>query len=65
MDSAHLVICLHFTSQRPYMAVGTLRDQVIYPDSHLEQVKKGVMDHHLEDILAKVIVVFIIFILRL
>lgn len=36
------------------MAVGTLRDQVIYPDSHIEQVKKGVMDKHLEEILAKV-----------
>ena len=36
------------------MAVGTLRDQVIYPDSHTEQLRKGVKDQELADILEKV-----------
>ncbi|KAK0069404.1 ATP-binding cassette sub-family D member 3 [Biomphalaria pfeifferi] len=45
---------LFYVPQRPYMAVGTLRDQVIYPDSHAEQLKKGVRDEELAEILAKV-----------
>ncbi|BFZ00189.1 hypothetical protein BsWGS_03228 [Bradybaena similaris] len=45
---------LFYVPQRPYMAVGTLRDQVIYPDSHTEQLKKGVRDEQLADILNKV-----------
>ena len=36
------------------MAVGTLRDQVIYPDNHAEQLRKGVKDQELADILEKV-----------
>lgn len=36
------------------MTVGTLRDQVIYPDSHEEQIKKGTKDLDLLDILSKV-----------
>ena len=36
------------------MAVGTLRDQIIYPDSPQEQKKKRVSDRDLEDILKKV-----------
>lgn len=36
------------------MTVGTLRDQVIYPDSHEEQIKKGTKDSDLLDILSKV-----------
>lgn len=45
---------LFYVPQRPYMAVGTLRDQVIYPDNHSDQLKKGVKDEELQDILAKV-----------
>ena len=36
------------------MAAGTLRDQIIYPDSPQEQKKKRVSDIDLEDILKKV-----------
>ncbi|CAL1538009.1 unnamed protein product [Lymnaea stagnalis] len=45
---------LFYVPQRPYMAVGTLRDQVIYPDNHAEQLKKGVRDEELAEILDKV-----------
>ena len=35
------------------MTIGTLRDQVIYPHTHEEQLKRGVSDEELQDYLNK------------
>ncbi|KAF7852570.1 hypothetical protein EAF04_010971 [Stromatinia cepivora] len=40
-----------FLPQRPYLSVGTLRDQVIYPDGELEMRSKGRRDIELKRIL--------------
>ncbi|KAJ8397566.1 hypothetical protein AAFF_G00438420 [Aldrovandia affinis] len=45
---------LFYVPQRPYMTLGTLRDQVIYPDTFDDQKKKGISDLVLKEYLDNV-----------
>jgi ATP-binding cassette subfamily D (ALD) protein 3 len=41
-----------FVPQKPYLVLGTLRDQVIYPHSHTDMKRLGVTDEDLAHLLA-------------
>ncbi|XP_049866365.1 ATP-binding cassette sub-family D member 3 [Pectinophora gossypiella] len=45
---------LFYVPQRPYMTLGTLRDQVIYPQTREEMVRRGRTDAQLDRFLEKV-----------
>lgn len=42
---------LFYVPQKPYMTLGTLRDQVIYPDTKHDMIKNGFTDDKLEELL--------------
>nr|QER78497.1 ATP-binding cassette transporter [Diaphorina citri] len=45
---------LFYVPQRPYMTLGTLRDQVIYPHTKEDMIQKGITDADLTEYLQKV-----------
>jgi ATP-binding cassette subfamily D (ALD) protein 3 len=45
---------LFYIPQRPYLPSGTLRDQIIYPHTKIQMLKKGVLDKHLLELLAMI-----------
>lgn len=54
VDTCAVIYIIFITFQRPYMTIGTFREQVIYPDTHVIMQEKGISDEDLADLLEKV-----------
>uniref|UniRef100_A0A7E4ZUY0 ATP-binding cassette sub-family D member 3 n=1 Tax=Panagrellus redivivus TaxID=6233 RepID=A0A7E4ZUY0_PANRE len=51
---------LFYVPQRPYMTIGTLRDQVIYPDKPADMRRRGISDRDLIEYLEQVQLAYIL-----